>query len=166
MLLPLWFTVQSCEAMRVVFHGLVSMKHYPLDTITPSCGWQLSEEQLSQWDINVKFIHVFLCFSDELKEKLQDFVSETNSQRPGFIKIVRHAKQEGLIDLSDVCCSLMCAPTHTRHKHYMAVFLLAWLRSVSSSQKPLLLRGNQLIQRSPGSSRLQNGTGYCYPCQG
>uniref|UniRef100_A0A3Q2G1Q5 Polypeptide N-acetylgalactosaminyltransferase n=1 Tax=Cyprinodon variegatus TaxID=28743 RepID=A0A3Q2G1Q5_CYPVA len=35
--------------------------------------------------------------NDELKEKLQDFVSETNSQRPGFIKIVRHAKQEGLI---------------------------------------------------------------------
>lgn len=40
-----------------------------------------------------------LCFSflDELKEKLQDFVSATNSQRPGFIKVVRHDKQEGLI---------------------------------------------------------------------
>ncbi|XP_071257935.1 polypeptide N-acetylgalactosaminyltransferase 18-like isoform X2 [Salvelinus alpinus] len=35
--------------------------------------------------------------NDELKEKLQDFVSETNSQRPGFIKVVRHDKQEGLI---------------------------------------------------------------------
>uniref|UniRef100_A0A3B4YCE6 Polypeptide N-acetylgalactosaminyltransferase n=1 Tax=Seriola lalandi dorsalis TaxID=1841481 RepID=A0A3B4YCE6_SERLL len=35
--------------------------------------------------------------NNELKEKLQDFVSETNSQRPGFIKMVRHAKQEGLI---------------------------------------------------------------------
>ncbi|CAG5856178.1 unnamed protein product [Menidia menidia] len=35
--------------------------------------------------------------NNELKEKLQDFVSETNSQRPGFIKLVRHAKQEGLI---------------------------------------------------------------------
>lgn len=35
--------------------------------------------------------------NDELKEKLQDFVSETNSQRPGFIKVVRHNKQEGLI---------------------------------------------------------------------
>ncbi|XP_061077820.1 polypeptide N-acetylgalactosaminyltransferase 18-like isoform X2 [Conger conger] len=35
--------------------------------------------------------------SEELKEKLQDFVDETNSQRPGFIKVVRHAKQEGLI---------------------------------------------------------------------
>ncbi|KAK7913333.1 hypothetical protein WMY93_013544 [Mugilogobius chulae] len=34
---------------------------------------------------------------DELKEKLQDFVAETNNQRPGFIKIVRHSKQEGLI---------------------------------------------------------------------
>ncbi len=40
---------------------------------------------------------VCVCFADELKEKLQDFVSETNSQRPGFIKMVRHAKQEGLI---------------------------------------------------------------------
>uniref|UniRef100_A0A669CD03 Polypeptide N-acetylgalactosaminyltransferase n=1 Tax=Oreochromis niloticus TaxID=8128 RepID=A0A669CD03_ORENI len=35
--------------------------------------------------------------NNELKEKLQDFVSETNSQRPGFIKMVRHDKQEGLI---------------------------------------------------------------------
>ncbi|KAF7212909.1 polypeptide N-acetylgalactosaminyltransferase 18-like [Nothobranchius furzeri] len=35
--------------------------------------------------------------NDELKEKLQDFVLETNGQRPGFIKVVRHAKQEGLI---------------------------------------------------------------------
>ncbi|KAI1903886.1 hypothetical protein AGOR_G00000030 [Albula goreensis] len=34
---------------------------------------------------------------EELKEKLQDFVDETNGQRPGFIKVVRHAKQEGLI---------------------------------------------------------------------
>ena len=36
-------------------------------------------------------------FLDDLKEKLMDFVSETNSQRPGFIKVVRHSKQEGLI---------------------------------------------------------------------
>ncbi|TKS70181.1 Polypeptide N-acetylgalactosaminyltransferase 18 [Collichthys lucidus] len=35
--------------------------------------------------------------SNELKEKLQDFVSETNSKHPGFIKMVRHSKQEGLI---------------------------------------------------------------------
>nr|XP_020463221.1 polypeptide N-acetylgalactosaminyltransferase 18 isoform X2 [Monopterus albus] len=35
--------------------------------------------------------------NNELKEKLQNFVSETNSHRPGFIKMVRHAKQEGLI---------------------------------------------------------------------
>uniref|UniRef100_A0A8C7J4X8 Polypeptide N-acetylgalactosaminyltransferase n=1 Tax=Oncorhynchus kisutch TaxID=8019 RepID=A0A8C7J4X8_ONCKI len=35
--------------------------------------------------------------NDELKEKLQDFVSATNRQRPGFIKVVRHDKQEGLI---------------------------------------------------------------------
>lgn len=42
-----------------------------------------------------KCICLFLL--DELKEKLQDFVSETNKQRPGFIKVVRHDKQEGLI---------------------------------------------------------------------
>ncbi|KAM9817673.1 polypeptide N-acetylgalactosaminyltransferase 18 [Neosynchiropus ocellatus] len=35
--------------------------------------------------------------NNELKEKLQDFVSEMNSKRPGFIKVVRHSKQEGLI---------------------------------------------------------------------
>ncbi|MED6242540.1 Polypeptide N-acetylgalactosaminyltransferase 18, partial [Ataeniobius toweri] len=34
----------------------------------------------------------------ELKEHLQSFVDETNAQHgPGFIKVVRHAKQEGLI---------------------------------------------------------------------
>lgn len=36
-------------------------------------------------------------FLDDLKEKLQDFVEETNAKRPGFIKMVRHHKQEGLI---------------------------------------------------------------------
>ncbi|XP_016392334.1 polypeptide N-acetylgalactosaminyltransferase 18-like [Sinocyclocheilus rhinocerous] len=35
--------------------------------------------------------------NDELKEKLQDFVKETNAKQPGFIKMVRHSKQEGLI---------------------------------------------------------------------
>ncbi|KAF7703371.1 polypeptide N-acetylgalactosaminyltransferase 18 [Silurus meridionalis] len=35
--------------------------------------------------------------SDELKEKLQGFVEETNAKSPGFIKMVRHHKQEGLI---------------------------------------------------------------------
>lgn len=33
----------------------------------------------------------------ELKENLQHFLKETNSQRPDFIKLVRHDKQEGLI---------------------------------------------------------------------
>lgn len=42
-------------------------------------------------------VFCFVFFLDDLKEKLQGFVSETNSQRPGFIKMVRHAKQEGLI---------------------------------------------------------------------
>lgn len=55
-----------------------------------------------KWELQKIFrysckIHVSVCFVDELKEKLQDFVSETNSQRPGFIKLVRHDKQEGLI---------------------------------------------------------------------
>ncbi|KAJ3594000.1 hypothetical protein NHX12_006332 [Muraenolepis orangiensis] len=35
--------------------------------------------------------------NDELKEKLPGFVSEANRLRPGFIKTVRHSKQEGLI---------------------------------------------------------------------
>lgn len=34
----------------------------------------------------------------ELKEHLQSFVEETNAQHsPGFIKVVHHDKQEGLI---------------------------------------------------------------------
>ncbi|XP_030644922.1 polypeptide N-acetylgalactosaminyltransferase 18a [Chanos chanos] len=33
----------------------------------------------------------------ELRENLQKFVDETNAQRPDFIKVVRHSKQEGLI---------------------------------------------------------------------
>ncbi|XP_028812363.1 polypeptide N-acetylgalactosaminyltransferase 18-like [Denticeps clupeoides] len=35
--------------------------------------------------------------NDELKEKLQEFVGETNAQQPGLLKLVRHSKQEGLI---------------------------------------------------------------------
>ncbi|XP_076879749.1 polypeptide N-acetylgalactosaminyltransferase 18 isoform X2 [Brachyhypopomus gauderio] len=35
--------------------------------------------------------------SEELKEKLQEFVEETNAKHPAFIKVVRHTKQEGLI---------------------------------------------------------------------
>lgn len=33
----------------------------------------------------------------ELRENLQRFVEETNQRRPGFIKVVRHTRQEGLI---------------------------------------------------------------------
>lgn len=103
-LLPLWSSDQSSEA--VSSFGLLPMKYCPLDEdVTTSCGWKfahtpafthLSHAGSSQTlDIDGKFMCV--CFADELKEKLQDFVSETNSQRPGFIKMVRHAKQEGLI---------------------------------------------------------------------
>ncbi len=42
-------------------------------------------------------LFVFVFLPDELKEKLQDFVKETNGKQPGFIKMVRHSKQEGLI---------------------------------------------------------------------
>ncbi|XP_008851707.1 polypeptide N-acetylgalactosaminyltransferase 18 isoform X2 [Nannospalax galili] len=33
----------------------------------------------------------------ELKEKLTEYVDKVNGQKPGFIKVVRHSKQEGLI---------------------------------------------------------------------
>ena len=74
--------------------------------------WKFAHKQLSFYsltsygifknssDIEIRvcvYVCVCVCVVDELKEKLQDFVSETNSQRPGFIKMVRHAKQEGLI---------------------------------------------------------------------
>lgn len=45
-------------------------------------------------------IPLFVCSSVpvELKEHLQSFVDETNTQHgPGFVKVVRHDKQEGLI---------------------------------------------------------------------
>lgn len=42
-------------------------------------------------------LSVCVCVAGELKEKLEDFVSQTNSKHPGFIKMVRHSKQEGLI---------------------------------------------------------------------
>lgn len=38
----------------------------------------------------------FLC-TEELKEKLKKYVDEVNARKPGFIKVVRHSKQEGLI---------------------------------------------------------------------
>lgn len=38
----------------------------------------------------------FLC-AEELKEKLKKYVDEVNARKPGFIKVVRHNKQEGLI---------------------------------------------------------------------
>ncbi|KAB0348442.1 hypothetical protein FD754_013299, partial [Muntiacus muntjak] len=34
---------------------------------------------------------------EELKEKLTEYVDKVNGQKPGFIKVVRHSKQEGLI---------------------------------------------------------------------
>uniref|UniRef100_K7GAF7 Polypeptide N-acetylgalactosaminyltransferase 18 n=1 Tax=Pelodiscus sinensis TaxID=13735 RepID=K7GAF7_PELSI len=34
---------------------------------------------------------------EELKEKLKEYVNEVNMRKPGFIKVVRHSKQEGLI---------------------------------------------------------------------
>lgn len=45
--------------------------------------------------VNYQIVCLFLV---ELKEHLQSFVDETNSQHgPDFIKVVRHNKQEGLI---------------------------------------------------------------------
>ncbi|XP_028356705.1 polypeptide N-acetylgalactosaminyltransferase 18 [Physeter macrocephalus] len=35
--------------------------------------------------------------NEELKEKLSEYVDKVNGQKPGFIKVVRHSKQEGLI---------------------------------------------------------------------
>lgn len=35
--------------------------------------------------------------TEELKEKLKKYVDEVNARKPGFIKVVRHSKQEGLI---------------------------------------------------------------------
>ncbi|NXY81836.1 GLT18 acetylgalactosaminyltransferase, partial [Alcedo cyanopectus] len=35
--------------------------------------------------------------AEELKEKLRKYVDEVNARKPGFIKVVRHSKQEGLI---------------------------------------------------------------------
>lgn len=35
--------------------------------------------------------------NEELKEKLTQYVEEVNKRKPGFIKVVRHNKQEGLI---------------------------------------------------------------------
>ncbi|XP_009863226.1 PREDICTED: polypeptide N-acetylgalactosaminyltransferase 18 [Apaloderma vittatum] len=35
--------------------------------------------------------------NEELKEKLAKYVDEVNAHKPGFIKVVRHSKQEGLI---------------------------------------------------------------------
>ncbi|VTJ53548.1 Hypothetical predicted protein [Marmota monax] len=35
--------------------------------------------------------------NEELKEKLANYVDKVNGQKPGFIKVVRHSKQEGLI---------------------------------------------------------------------
>ncbi|ELK18028.1 Putative polypeptide N-acetylgalactosaminyltransferase-like protein 4 [Pteropus alecto] len=47
---------------------------------------------------------VVICFPQrwrsrrkELKEKLTEYVDKVNDQKPGFIKVVRHSKQEGLI---------------------------------------------------------------------
>lgn len=88
--------------------GLCPLKNCPLEeNMMLSCGWFawgnshfthliLKGIFKSTADIDAKCI-LFDLFADELKEKLQDFVSETNSQHPGFIKIVRHTRQEGLI---------------------------------------------------------------------
>lgn len=38
-----------------------------------------------------------LSLTEELKEKLTLYVDEVNTRKPGFIKVVRHNKQEGLI---------------------------------------------------------------------
>ncbi|XP_041053582.1 polypeptide N-acetylgalactosaminyltransferase 18 isoform X2 [Carcharodon carcharias] len=35
--------------------------------------------------------------NDELKEKLRAYVDEVNARQPGFVKVIRHQKQEGLI---------------------------------------------------------------------
>lgn len=104
-LLPLWSSDQSSEAW----------------VLLASYQWNTTQWRRTWWDLvgssllasispfthlyhtsHTKPLHILMrnvcvCFVDELKEKLEDFVSQTNSQRPGFIKMVRHSKQEGLI---------------------------------------------------------------------
>lgn len=108
---PLWFTDQSSEASlslasdhrntaqwRRTWQSLVG-GNFPRGNFHFTHKWVLPKPFSSWWGMHVYLCFVFVCFFflDELKEKLQGFLSETNSQRPGFIKMVRHAKQEGLI---------------------------------------------------------------------
>lgn len=103
---PFWVTDQSSEASLSLASDHRNAAHWRR-TCQNLVGGSFLEASFTSLT-NVLFRNSFaldetcicicvLFFVDELKEKLQDFVSETNSQRPGFIKVVRHAKQEGLI---------------------------------------------------------------------
>lgn len=99
-LLPVWSSDQSSEAEVLLASDQWNTAHWRRTWCVLVGGSLLISSShfsyLFKWCwATLMCIHLFLI--DELKEKLQDFVSDTNSQRPGFIKMVRHTKQEGLI---------------------------------------------------------------------
>ena len=111
-LLPLWSSDQSSEAWVLLASHQWNAAHWRRtcwrlvggSLLTPG-SYRFPHlprvpplKKLFRYLMWNSYVCACLCvFLDDLKEKLMDFVSETNSQRPGFIKMVRHSKQEGLI---------------------------------------------------------------------
>lgn len=66
--------------------------------LTPGKGWYFTPKMF--W-LLLLFVLTrlrgILSPTEELKEKLTEYVDKVNGQKPGFIKVVRHSKQEGLI---------------------------------------------------------------------
>lgn len=105
--------VQWSKRGNMSAFGLLPMKYCPLEEdMTVSCGrkFALSLCSLTSRTKTLRILmrsgvclcvcvslSLSVCVAGELKEKLEDFVSQTNSKHPGFIKMVRHSKQEGLI---------------------------------------------------------------------
>ncbi|KAH0502821.1 Polypeptide N-acetylgalactosaminyltransferase 18 [Microtus ochrogaster] len=67
---------------------------YPCDELHLLCGVNLCDTCRSLGLTNQPDEG---SWAEELKEKLTEYVDKVNGQKPGFIKVVRHSKQEGLI---------------------------------------------------------------------
>ncbi|KAB0370831.1 hypothetical protein FD755_017240, partial [Muntiacus reevesi] len=71
-------------------HNSLPSNPHPLIHVLPMCKVHSLHLNIPR-DIKHWFI------TEELKEKLTEYVDKVNGQKPGFIKVVRHSKQEGLI---------------------------------------------------------------------
>ncbi|XP_059578661.1 polypeptide N-acetylgalactosaminyltransferase 18 isoform X3 [Alligator mississippiensis] len=84
------------EALSVILRSI----HSAIDRTPPHLLKEIilvDDNSNNEHSQTLEMLGFLEALPEELKEKLKEYVDEVNTRKPGFIKVVRHSKQEGLI---------------------------------------------------------------------